>query len=227
MLTLLRKDLILNRRALLTGYAFWSVLWFYLPLSDSAGEFSIGTWTALVSVACAFLPIIMVVREDKFKAAALACSLPVTRDAIVSAKFVGGWVVALAGAGVAVGAMLLLAWLGVRPIEWPLGRLPVAVIGVMGTVLALMMPFALRFGIAGVLIPLVSLQVVGILVMLTTSLSGGSALRHGVGAVAAAVAEARAELGDVAVGLAAVAAVALLNLASWRLSVVVYAKREF
>jgi ABC-2 type transport system permease protein len=227
MLTLLRKDLIFNRRPLLVAYAFWSVLWLYMPLRDSAEDFSMGVWTGLVSVACAFLPIIMAIREDRYKAGALMCSLPVTRRAIVSAKYVGGWIVALTAAGVAVAAMLLLSWLGVHRIDWPLGRLPFVVFSVLGLVLGLMLPFALRFGVAGVLIALVSLQLLGIAVLLTVSMLGGNPLRGAFSAVVSAVLGVRAGLGDTGFGLVAMAGVALLNIASWRLSILVYAKREF
>jgi hypothetical protein len=154
------------------------------------------------------------------------CSLPVTRRAIVSAKYVGGWVVALAAAGVAVAAMLMLSG-SVQSVAWPLSLLGAVVVGVIGLVLALMLPFTLRFGIAGVFIVLVSLQVLGIIVLLTVSMLGGSPVRGAFGAVAPAVIAARTRLGDHGFAVFAVAAVALLNIASWRLSVLVYGRREF
>ena len=112
----------------------------------------------------------MLGREDKFKAGALVCSLPVTRDAIVASRYVGGWLVALTGVAVAVAAMWRLSLCGVRPLRPPTPMLPVAVVTVVGLTIALMLPLPLRFGIVGVFALLIGTQLLGVVVLLASAL---------------------------------------------------------
>ncbi|MGE5357650.1 MAG: ABC-2 transporter permease [Bacteroidales bacterium] len=227
---LLRKDLILNRRMLAISYGFWSVLWLGLPMRDIGKDFSLGMWAGLVSVACAFLPIMTVSREDKFKASSLSCSLPVTRRDIVASRYIGGWLLALAAAAVAVGAMLLLLSIRSQPLVDVAPTLPLKLLGIIGILIALMMPFVLRFGVGGVIGLLVALQVVGILTLLASALFGGGPVPALESAVRGAIDAARGlrrAVGTAAFSLVALSAVAALNVASYRLSVLIYRKREF
>jgi len=227
---LLRKDLILNRRMLAISYGFWSVLWLGLPMRDIGKDFSLGLWAGLVSVACAFLPIMTISREDKFKAAALSCSLPVTRRAIVASRYVGGWLLALTGATVAVVAMLVLLALRTQPVSGLPPALPLTALVVVGLVLALMMPFVLRFGVAGVIGLLVVLQLAGIVTLLASALFGGTGVQAIESAVRDAIAAAKrlhGAVGGPAFSFMVLAAVIALNVASYRLSVRIYRRREF
>jgi len=227
---LLRKDWLLNRRRLGLTYLFWSVVWLGLPLRDWGENLSLGTWSGMVSVACAFLPIVANGGEDKFKAAALTCSLPVTRQAIVTSRYVGGWLVALAGVGIAVAAMVFLSSFGARPLTGSWTTVPLAVVVVMGIVLALAMPFVLRFGVVGLIVLMVALQVLGMVALLAARMFRGSAIlsiesavRHTV----AAVGYLYQTLGPTAFAAVAVATVLVLNVLSYRLSIVIYRSREF
>lgn len=224
---LLRKDWLLNRRALLLAYLVWSALWLGLPLMEYGEEFSLGAWTGFVSVACAFLPIVVVGREDKFRAAALACSLPVTRRDIVKARYLGGWLLAIAAAAVALGAMLLLS----SAAGWPFGRpplaIPIVIVVVIGLVLGATMPFVLRFGLVGLIGFLVALQLLGIVVLLASAIFDSNGVSSLVRGFATAVSGSYRALGAATFYAAALAAIAVLNFASYRLSVFVYGSREF
>ncbi len=230
MLTLLRKDLILNGRVVAASYALWSLLWLGGPAISTSGDLTFGMWGGMVSVACAFLPVMMLVREDKFGAGALACSLPVTRDAVVASRYLGAWLVALAAVALAMLAMLALWLFGVRPLLPPTPALPVTVVLVIGVALGLMMPVAVRFGAAGIIGLLVGLQVLGVVALVAGELFDARPIR-GIESAVTAIARGgtwlRAAIGSVAFEGVLVAAVMVLNYASFRLSSWLYRRREF
>ncbi len=225
---LLSKDLILNWKALATTYAFWSLLWLGYPALRSGGDTSFNAWAVMVSLACAFLPVMLVAREDKFKAGALACSLPVTRDAIVVSRYVGAWLLAVVGAGLAVGVMSAMSTAGMTELAPPTSRVPFAAGVTVGVVVAVFLPFTLRFGIAGLLVFLVGAQLIGIATLVASAMFGGAGgMRSILDGFVEAVARLHETLGPTAFSVAIVAAVVALNVASCRLSMFVYRRREF
>ena len=228
MLTLLRKDLILNGRVLGWTYGLWSVAWLGLPVLRPGGDASFNAWAGMVSVACAFLPVMMIAREDKFKAGALACSLPVRRDTIVASRYIGGWLVGLAGAAIAVVAMSILWVAGLSDLAAPTTWLPLIVIAPIGIVLAALLPFTLRFGIAGVIGFLIATQLLGIVLLLASAMFGGvDGLGTVIRALEGAVAWALETLGPAGFSAAVVAGALAINVASYRLSAWIYRRRDF
>lgn len=230
MLTLLRRDLILNRYVVGLTYPLWSVLWLGGPAMSGGDTMPFGLWSGGVSLACAFLPVMMLVREDKFKAGALVCSLPVTRDAIVASRYLGGWLVALTGVAVAIAAMLALSLFGVRPLRPPTPMLPATVVTVVGLAIALMLPMAIRFGMVGVFGLLIGTQLLGVVVLLAGAMFDArvvQGIEAAVKAIVSGSARLRDALGPAAYSAVLVAAVAVLNYASFRLSSLLYRRREF
>jgi hypothetical protein len=219
MLKLLRKDLILSGRVIGWTYAFWSLLWLVGPAMSGSGHMPFGVWGGGVSVACAFLPIVMILREDKFRAGALVVS-----------RYLGGWMVALVAVAVATLVMLTLSLFGVRPLLPPTPMLPVTVVTVIGIVLASMMPVAIRFGAAGVMGLLVVLQILGVVVLMASALFDVRLVQGIESAVRAIVrggTQLRGAIGPVAFAAVVVAAVLGLNYASFSLSSLLYRRREF
>jgi hypothetical protein len=230
MLTLLRRDLILNRYLVGLTYPLWSVLWLGGPAMSSGDTMPFGLWSGGVSLACAFLPVMMLVREDKFKAGALVCSLPVTRDAIVASRYLGGWLVSLTGVAVAVAAMLALSLFGIHPLRPPTPMLPATVVTVVGLAIALMLPMAIRFGMVGVFAILIGTQLLGVVVLLAGAMFDArvvQGIEAAVKAIVSGSARLRDALGPAAYSAVLVAAVAVLNYASFRLSSLLYRRREF
>jgi hypothetical protein len=230
MFKLLRKDLILNGRVIGGTYAFWSLLWLGGPAMDGSGSMPFGVWGGGVSVACAFLPIVMILRDDKFRAGALTCSLPVKRESIVLSRYLGGWLVALSAVALAMLALTALSLFGVQPLLPPTPMLPVTVIMVIGVALALMMPVAIRYGSAGVIGLLVALQVLGVVALLASALFDVRLVQGIESAVRAIVrggTRLHGAVGPVAFAAALVAAVLGLNYASFSLSSLLYRRREF
>ncbi len=230
MLTLLRRDLILNRYVVGLTYPLWSVLWLGGPAMNGGDTMPFGLWSGGVSLACAFLPVMMLVREDKFKAGALVCSLPVTRDAIVASRYLGGWLVALTGVAVAIAAMLALSLLGVNPLRPPTPMLPATAVTVVGLALAVMLPMAIRFGMVGVFALLIGTQLLGVVVLLAGAMFDArlvQGINAAVKAIVSGSARLRDALGPAAYSAVLVGTVAVLNYASFRLSSALYRRREF
>ncbi len=230
MLKLLRRDLILNRYIVGPAYLLWSAMWLGGPAMSGGDTMPFGLWSGGVSLACAFLPVMMLVREDKFKAGALVCSLPVTRDAIVASRYLGGWLVALTGVAVAVAAMLALSLFGVNPLRPPTPMLPATVVTVVGLAIALMLPMAIRFGMVGVFALLIAAQLLGVVVLLAGAMFDArivTGIEAAVRAIVSGSARLRDALGPAAYSAVLVAAVAVLNYASFRLSSLLYRRREF
>jgi ABC-type transport system involved in multi-copper enzyme maturation permease subunit len=189
-----------------------------------------GLWSGGVSFACAFLPVMVLTREDKFKAGALVCSLPVTRDTIVASRYLGGWLVALTGVAVAIAAMLALSLFGVHPLRPPTPMLPATVVTVVGLAIAVMLPMAIRFGMVGVFAILIGTQLLGVVVLLAGAMFDArvvQGIEAAVKAIVSGSARLRDALGPAAYSAVLVAAVAVLNYASFRLSSLLYRRREF
>jgi len=229
MLKLLRRDLILNRYIVGPAYLLWSAMWLGGP-AMSGDTMPFGLWSGGVSFACAFLPVMTLIREDKFKAGALVCSLPVTRDAIVASRYLGGWLLALTGVAVAIAAMLTLSLFGVNPLRPPTPMLPATVVTVVGLALAVMLPMVIRFGMVGVFSLLIGAQLLGVVVLLAGAMFDArvvQGIEAAVKAIVSGSARLRDALGPAAYSAVLVAAVAVLNYASFRLSSLLYRRREF
>lgn len=226
MWTLVRKDLILDRRMVGLNFAMYLVMGpVFVSLMGEAPVRIIAAWAGIVG---AMIPLSLLGREDKFKTARLTCSLPVTRDTIVASRFVGGWVLALAG-GLAILAAcygVVVAGLGQSPGDWG-GAFLVAFVTI-GLIMAGLLPFTMRFGFAGLIGFLVGLQVLGIVAFLGAVLVGGhGALRKVIGGVIGAVQALQEPFGPLGYDLFLVAAVVGLNVASFFLSRWTYRRREF
>ena len=96
MWTLIRKDLILDRRVAGLNFAMYMVMGpVFVSLMSEPPAWLIAVWAGIVG---AMIPLSLVSREDKFNSGPLTCSLPVTRDDVVASRFVGGWMLSLLGA---------------------------------------------------------------------------------------------------------------------------------
>jgi len=92
MITLIKKDFILHKKAILV---FLTMVIFYFPvLTATTNGRSVLAISFLYS---AMLPLMIFIREDKFKGNALFCSLPFTRRQIVLGRYLSSWVLMVAG----------------------------------------------------------------------------------------------------------------------------------
>lgn len=171
MLKLLRLEYLFNLRQLLIMWAILSVYFCYVVARLNSPGVFIVTTSLMVGLA---IPFAVVGREDKFKTAALVCSLPVRRSTVVLGKFAATWAVIILGLGY---TLLLAALL-------PFSKVPLA--GVLSArnllvslflvsvLFAVILPFTIRFGLTGIIILLVSLQLLGILALILARIFGGA-----------------------------------------------------
>jgi len=220
----MKKDLILNRRVILiNGLIFAALLAFFATWQ---ADLPPRVYAGFSSLMVSFLPAVMVTREDKFNAMVLGCSLPVRRKTIVRARFVLWLGLALAGVlgAFALGGFLpfsnfragdLFAW----------GPILTALTGV-SLLMALLLPFTLRFGMKGVLIFLASTQVLGVILLTVMQVRHSSADRALMEKILGGIARLQAFLGPSGFNLLLVAFLVGLLGISYVSSVRVFEGRE-
>jgi len=220
---LVRKDLILSRNAFLwTGLPF--LLYFAIVASEPVVP--LREFLILSAILCALMPVSVFGREDKFKAAALTYSLPVTRRAAVQARY------ALAGGCGLLGTASALI-LGVL---WPWGHFAASDILNLGTILftltavvaiaALLLPFVFRFGLFGLIWFIVGLQILGIAALLAKTVVGRDAVRPVFRSLGRMVAGLHTRLGDPAIAVVVLVALGVLAAVSMRVSVFLSERRD-
>jgi ABC-type transport system involved in multi-copper enzyme maturation permease subunit len=225
MWTLVRKDLTFNRRMLGLNYAFYLLL---LPTYAAlTGWVPPAIYAGFAAVVCSIFPLTLVAREDKFRTAALTCSLPVTRDAIVSSRYWGGGLVTLAATALILAAGYLVPQTGFAAHGAGIGQPLLVAFVLAGLLQAMLLPFTIRYGLAGLIVFLVGTQLLGTVVLLAGALLGFDLLRGVIVSVSAALHAARGYAGEGGFAAALVSAVVLFNLASRRLSRRLYRAREF
>jgi ABC-type transport system involved in multi-copper enzyme maturation permease subunit len=225
MWTLIRKDLIFDRRVMAANFAFYLL---FLPGYASLFEWVPPTaYAGFAAIVCSLFPLTLVAREDKFKTAALTCSLPVTRDAVVASRYFGGWLVALAAVAVMGAVGYLLPWTGFAQRGGYSAAAFLIAFCLIGLLIAGLFPFTLRFGIAGLIGFLVTTQLLGIVVFLSAVMVGLGRIRTVVEWLTGTVRTLGELLGDGGASVLLVLVVLLLNVASFFLSRWIYRRREF
>ncbi len=173
------------------------------------------------------LPISFLSREDRFRSTRLVCSLPLTRKTISQYRYLSSWAYA-SGLGL-FAAVLMGASLAVRSELTRLFTPGVLLVGLtcISLVLAVFLPVVIRFGLLGTIIPLVILQVIGVVAMIVVSVSSRRlSVSHLILPVRAALDTAYAELGPAFYYLTWVALLVIVNLFSCKLSEWLFARQD-
>lgn len=225
MLNVMKKDLIMNRTALVFNLV---ILVAFLTFMSSWEEgASTGAFAFFAGIMMAFVPVMIVTREDKFNAMALGCSLPVSRKTIVGARYLLGVGSSVLGVFLAlvVGSLTPTSRLGVSE----LFRLGVVLhaLSVTTLALALLLPFTLRFGARGLILALASSQVFGIVALTVVKTTRSSVDQALVGSIIQGVADLHARLGGTGFYLLLLTLLAAVLWCSYLASVWVFQKREF
>ncbi len=220
----MEKDLILNRRIILiNGLIFAASLTLFTIMDPEIPPRVYAGFSALM---VAFLPAVIVTREDKFRAMVLGCSLPVKRRTIVQARFLLSLAMGLGGVLLAFLLAVVLPFARFRPEElFAWGPLLTGVSGII-VVLALFLPFTLRYGMKGLLIFLIAAQVLGVVLLTLVQVTGSSADRLLLGKIIGGIGRLHAALGQGGFSLLLLAfLLAVLGL-SYLISVRVFERRE-
>ncbi|MGW8264759.1 MAG: ABC-2 transporter permease, partial [Longimicrobiales bacterium] len=94
-LKVMQKDLILNKQLIVINTVI--LLGCLSIFAVTPEEFPPRVYAGFAGFMMAFLPTVLITREDKFNAMTLGCSLPVSRKAIVQARFLLSLGMALVG----------------------------------------------------------------------------------------------------------------------------------
>lgn len=171
---LLLRDWILNRRALLASLGIFSLFQIYFVLrTDSARA-----WLVFSAIYAAFLTLAPSGRDDKFRATAWACTLPVSRRDLVRGRYAGALLLAALAMALAVGMAALIPGSRVSLPDLADPATLFLAAAAITLIVALMTPFTIRFGIMGVMVFLVAMQVLGAALLLVLIATGG---RHEAG----------------------------------------------
>ena len=221
---LIIKDLIMNRNALVANlFILASFLVFMASWEEGA---SVGTFAFFAGIMMAFIPAMVVTREDKFKAMSLGCSLPVSRKDIVRARYLFSVGAAILGvlfaftlASLAPTSQLSAAEL----FNWPtlLRSLSVTIL-----LISLLLPFTLRFGALGLILVLAGSQVLGIVALTMVKVTQSSTDQRLVDSIVRTVGGLYLRLGPGGANLVVLALLATALWASYALSAWVFQRRE-
>ena len=225
MLRVMKKDLILNRTALVSNLVIMTG--FLVFMSSWEEGASTGAFAFFAGIMMAFVPIMIVTREDKFKAMALGCSLPVTRETIVRARFllaVGSSVLGIFLA-LTLGALAPTSQMGASELFRP--AVVFHALSVTTLVVAILLPFTLRFGALGLIMVLASFQVLGIVALTMVKSTQSSADKRFVDSIIQTVSDLYAWAGAGGFYFLLLGFLGLVLWASYAVSVWIFRKREF
>lgn len=182
------------------------------------------TFAAFGGFVCAIGVLMLFTREDKFKSVGFGLSLPATRREVLVSRYLLSWAL-----------MVLCYVLGAAvAVAVPRSKLGAAGFGP-GTVLAALalmtlyfgglMPLTVRFGPIGIIVFMVILQVLGIATLSFRFLIKDA--RAFAAAVNAALSAAQEALGPAGFAAALIAAIVLMNLASFGLSLRLFERKDY
>lgn len=226
---LLRRDWLLNRRALVLFAAVFAaiqVLLLRLP-PDLAG-----IWLLLTCLYAAAMTVVPLAREGAFRTTIWSCSLPVRRADLVRARYFSAWMLstgALLASFVLAGAVPGSRVSPAIALEMEVWLAAGAIITL---VLALLLPFTIRFGMRGLAILLVvPLNILLPGVFVASKLTGSqdeveATVLGGIQSVGAAIIALRGGLTRPVFYLSALTLLVLVNWASYRLAVALFHGRE-
>lgn len=159
---LIQKDLLLHKKFIL-----WMAPLYPLYLGFFGSRINS---TTLLSIFSGFLysivPLTIFSREDKFKTDTFNLSLPVTRREIVGARYILSWglILLMFAAGSLVAIVMPGSKLAAAVVFSP--RMILLSLAFMSLIFGILMPFFVRLGMAGLMVFVVVMQVLGILLMI-------------------------------------------------------------
>lgn len=181
----------------------------------------------ITALMCSFLPFTLLLREDKFKAQALICSLPVQRRQVIRLRYGTLWLVAV------IFFIIMLAVVFLSPLSRVDGTVLLSVAGLFyflclsTVIIAVLYPFSVYFGAMGFIIVIVAFQFLGVgLQALILALGHGPDLMSIPRTIVTFLHASHAALGGPLYYSALFIAVVLLNAVSLFISMRLFEKKE-
>jgi ABC-type transport system involved in multi-copper enzyme maturation permease subunit len=170
MFKILRLEYLFNRRPVLIVLAILSGYIAYIVSQiDSPRVFIIMT-SLMIGLS---MPFTILGREDKFKTASLVSSLPVRRSTVVLGKYVATWITIGLGLGYALLVTAVLPFSKFALSEILNAKTLLVSLILVSLIFSVILPFTLRFGMTGVIVLLVGLQLLGIVALVLTQIGRG------------------------------------------------------
>ena len=224
MYNLIRKDLILNKKFLLVFGFLYVVYMGYLGSRVSSPREVVIFSTLL----CALLPLIQYTREDKFKTSVLNSSLPVTRRQIVLSRYVLSWAVTLIMYALIIAALAVIPGGKVSAAALLNFNTTLFALAFMTLYLGLLLPPLLRFGMVGMLVFLIGIQVLAIpILVLERHKVVNFGLRDLAPSIKSALFSLQTHLGQSGYLALIIVLLILLNTASFFWSVFLFKRKDF
>jgi ABC-type transport system involved in multi-copper enzyme maturation permease subunit len=223
MFNICRKDFLFHRTYLLgigVGYALY-IGFFFSRIRAGLVPSVIGPFLY------AILPFILYSREDKFKSIAFGLSLPTTRRETIAARYLLGWALMLAV--YLAGSALIPLMPGSRSafgVVFDI-RAILLTLSFMTLCFGTLMPLLIRFGVAGLMVPIVALQILGVILMIFRALVPLRIIKAVIMAVPQAIQAIQTAAGPAAAVAAVLAILALFNLASYGISAALFARKDY
>jgi hypothetical protein len=225
---LVRRDWIMNRVSLLMAifvFATFQVLFVQVPIELPY------IWVFITCMWAAFLTLGPLGRDEKYRGAAWSCTLPVSRADLVGARYIGAW--SLVGAAYLVALSIALVAPG-STVSIPFAiNIDTLLVGatIVTIVLAFLLPSVIRFGMKGVLVLLLP---VNILLPITFVVSKATGTQDsleanflaGLRALATLTTGIRDGISRPLFYILVVSLLFALNWASYRLAVALFLRRE-
>jgi len=222
MLKLILHDFRMHRGFLtIFGLAYPAYLGYFGSRMNSHRLFII-----LAAFMFTLLPLSVVSREDKFKAAGFRISLPVTRRDHVLSRYLFGWAIMIPLFAAMIAVALVLPGGKLTASSLLTTRFLLQALAYMTLIFGGLMPLIFRFGMTGLLAFLVGLQLLGVVAMLISH-DSVRLIKAAIGAVGNSIAAAESVFGPAGSVLAVTAVLLALNALSFAVSLALFKKKEF
>lgn len=167
MLKILRLEYLFSRRHVLIVLAVFSAYFAYMAGKIDSPRLFIVMTSVMVGLS---MPFVILGREDKFKTAALVCSLPVRRSTVVLGKYAASWIAIGMGLVYALLLTAVLPFSKIAVVEVLSLKTILVSLFLISLIFAVILPFTLRFGLVGVIVLLVGTQLLGIVALFVAQL---------------------------------------------------------
>ncbi len=170
MIKLLRFEYLLNRRPLLVTWAVFTAFFAFASAQIESPRVLVVMLSVMIGLS---VPFTILGREDKCKIGTLVCSLPVRRTAVIASRYIAAWAAIGLSLAYALVLMAVLPFSKLAPGDILSLRTLVASLFLISFIFAVLLPFVVRFGMTGVIILLVSTQLLGVLALFLARFIGG------------------------------------------------------
>jgi ABC-type transport system involved in multi-copper enzyme maturation permease subunit len=171
MLKILRLEYLYLRKQVLIVLTIFTAYFAYMAAQIGSPRLFIVTTSLMVGLS---MPFAILGREDKFKTAALVCSLPVRRSTVVLGKYAATWITIGLGMGYALLVTAILPFSKIDVSEVLSLKTLLVSVFLISLVFAVILPFTLRFGLTGIIIFLVGSQLLGVVMLMLTHIGRGA-----------------------------------------------------